>query len=345
LSSFIYRANIGLGADSEVALFSVQVFSAFISIATLYLAIEILVKMPFIQRYSAAVTFGALVIATLPALILVGARINNDPLAQFLSLVAFASLYSWWISSSCQSWYLGVLALSLAVLTKANSLTLVPVFFVCLISAKHSTLRAKVLLGSGATLTALVVLGWYLYFRIYFDDHNNLVGNIGNLNHALRLDNNIRYFYVLNPFKMIEYPFNNAWIDSSRRAYLWEYLVRSALFGEFDWGEAFKPYARLMVASVLLLGCIAAYGAVISLSTATIPIYILLIFHLLAVAAMRIFSPFSCHQDFRYILIAALPLAYFFSRGAVSFSRIWFWLSACGLAIFVILSCYLVITA
>jgi hypothetical protein len=271
-----------------------------------------------------------------------GARINNDPLVQFLMLATFAVLYKWWAAGSWQQWYSAVGLLCLAILTKSTALTLVPLFAICLFCSKHTPIRTKSLLAICGMMIAAMMIGWYVFYRLLIDNQNHLIGSIGSLNAKLKVDSSLWNFLILNPAKVLEHPFNNPWLDSTRRAYVWEYLFRSALFGEFNLGEPLKFSAQLLVGSMLAILVLAIPGLLAGLSYATTPVYLLLISQLSAIAAIRWISPFACHQDFRFILIASLPVAYLFARSAVGYSKTWLALSTSAIIMFVVFAFSLV---
>jgi len=342
--SAVYRAALAWGADTRGALECVQFISLCTSIAMLYLSIVFLGWMPLVQRRQSSLIVGAFFLAVLPSLVMAGARINNDMPAHFLSLLASALLYRWWQTGSARTWFLSVVVLCLALLTKSTALAIVPLFGVCFVLARHVSLRTKGVLALGTVIMVYVLLGWYVMYRVYGDQQQHLVANVQNLSGGLRIDPSLTNLVVFNPAGMLREPYNGPWRDSARRAYLWEYATRGALFGEFDFGPDFRPYAQALLALTLILIMIAGWGMLTSLTSACIPIYLLLLSQLAAIAANRILYPYSCSQDFRYILPITVPWAYFVACGIGHMPKWLRGISIVALMFFVGLSCYFVVS-
>lgn len=329
LASFVYRLSMTLGANSEVSLHAVQALSACISITFLYLAIICLTKLPLPATQKALISFGPFIIATLPALVFTASHINNGPLAHVLGLAAFILLYQWWQTGDKRTWLYAVLALCLAMITKATALTLTPVFMLCLLYARHTPFRAKLWLIAVSSVMFFALVGWYVFFRLYIDHQGQLVGNIKGLSHLLRVDAGMTNFIIYNPIQILAHPYNNPWSDTERRSYLWEFLTRSVLFGEFHFGESLRLLAQSLLIFLFLAIGIILRGLLVCFSRLWLPMHLLFLSQLIAISTYRALYPFSCNQDFRFILLAAIPGAFFFVRGALETSR--FWLITCAM--------------
>lgn len=230
----------------------------------------------------------------------------------------------------------------LAFLTKATALTLVPPCILCFLFAKRVRLREKFVLACGAFLIVYVLVGWYVVFRMYVDGQTHLVGNATHLTGALKIDNSLHTLTIFNPLQVFEHPYNNNYSDDARRAYFWEYVVRGVFFGEFNFGEKFLPYAQYVLALFMILCLFAIAGGWISFSLPTLPFCLFFISQIAGLVAARTQFPFSCTQDVRYILVAAIPLAFYVAQGCVAFSKTWRYLGILFLIPFLALCCYFV---
>jgi hypothetical protein len=342
VSGAVYRAAMLLGADNPRALESVQVLSAAMSIGFLYLSIVFIARLPFKGLSLLGRLLGAFFVAVLPSLVMAAARINNDSLVQLLTLAAFVALNSWYKTGSARAWYGSVVVLCLALLTKATALTLAPLYPILLVLSKRMRIREKFVLALGAVVIVSALLGWYVTYRFYEDGQRQIVANVSSLNAALKIDISPKSLLTFNPVEVFKHPYNNPWSDESRRSYFWEYLARGALFGEFNLGAEFRPYARALLVVLMLLGLFALAGSVVSLSVATLPLGLFFLLQLAGLVASRTQFPYSCSQDFRYILVAAMPFAFYAAQGCVAFSKGWRCIGVVLQIVFVILSCYFI---
>jgi hypothetical protein len=342
VSALAYRCAMLFGADSRDALEAVQLLSLAMSIGLLYLSMVVLARLSFRGSKKVGAFLASLVVAVLPSLVMAAARINNDALAQLLVLSAFAGLNSWWSTGAATAWYGSILALCLALLTKATALTLAPVYGFCLLFSRHTRFRDKCVLAIGAAAIIYVLIGWYVVFRVYNDGQRHLVGNASNISSALAIQTNPSTLITFNPLEVLKHPYNNPWSDTERRSFFWEYVVRGSLFGEFDFGPVFRPYAQWLLLLFMLLCVFAVAGYCVSLNAASVPVGLLFLFQLVGLIASRTQFPYSCSQDVRYILVAAVPFAFYIGQGCTAFSRRWQYAGVLFVLPFVGLCSYLV---
>jgi hypothetical protein len=140
-----------------------------------------------------------------------------------------------------------------------------------------------------------------------------LVSNIGGLDASLAASNALRSFIPLDVPVFLTSPWVDSRDDATGRTNFWNYLLRSALSGEF----AFDGAARRDVAllwGVLLLGLVilVALGPwrprprVASLWRDA-PYIVLGLLWLLSILSSRLAYPFSCLGDFRYVVPLLVP--------------------------------------
>jgi hypothetical protein len=246
----------------------------------------------------------ALILATLPAWLFMAARINNDCLAVFLQVAAAGSLLLWWKHGRTKDWFLAVGAVALALLTKANTMLLGPVFLLAL--AFHGSLawREKLKLGAMGAAIVLVVAGWF-----YIGGHRSLgAGNLSGLATSLRLTDDQPIWWRFNPVALVSEPYIQPWLAGVERDTFAHYFLRSAVWGEFSFASVPVWLARLCVVMTLLLAAGAVTGMVRSKRDGW-P-WLALTIVLLAGQILYVFSaPVSSSMDFRYVTVLILPAA------------------------------------
>jgi hypothetical protein len=257
----------------------------------------------------------SLILATLPALLFMAARINNDCLAVFLQVAAAGSLLLWWKHGRMKDWFLAVGAVALALLTKANTLLLVPVFLLAL--AFHGSLawREKLKLGARGAAIVLVVAGWF-----YMAGHRSWgAGNLSGLAPSLRLTDDRPIWWRFNPVALVSEPYIQPWLPGAERDTFAHYFLRSAVWGEFSFASMPVWLARMCVVMVILLAAGAVAGIVQSKRDGWPWLAVALV--LVAGQIFYVFSaPVSSSMDFRYVMALIMPVAYgvtaFQPRGA-----------------------------
>ncbi len=313
--SAVWSAPVrALGAGRETVLFSLQILSLLLSIWTLWIVWRI-GRCLFVTDREGSVAIPILfaLIAFFPSLIFLSARINNDVLMVPLAFLSMLYLQRWWNGDKLRDWLLCVLLIALCILSKSNGLLLLPVAFGALAVRRKISLKGvrDAVLG---LLIVVVVAGWFNVWRaMHQTSQDMIVGNTGALNSGLAVNNDIAAFTTFNPAAMVRIPFNNPWTDESRRQHFWEYLYRSAFFGEFDFGVARMLLASWLVAwslPVFLLSLIGFVFGLIQWKRWT-PMLLLAIVLPIGQAIFRFEYPYGSSQDFRYILPLILATSAF----------------------------------
>jgi len=131
---------------------------------------------------------------------------------------------------------------------------------------------------------------------------------------------------TIHPILLLDHPYNDNFNDASGRQYFWDYLLRSALFGEWNHGDRLRPYAVLLLVQSLLLLPLLAVGLFRLFHKRDplfVPLAALLVLLLLGAIAYRIVYAFSCAQDFRFVVPLVLPVTFFVVRGIEELPRSW----------------------
>lgn len=285
--------------------------------------------------------FAALVLF-LPGILFFTSRVTNDVLLLITSFVFCAQLIQWWQTGSVKMWYLLVCTLALALLSKSNSLPFAPLLFFCLLIHPSVSLRRKSCDGVMGILILALLVGWLYVLRFVIENETFIVGNM--LNEGLRVENTLRHVLEFHPYAVIGTPFNGTWDDVSRRQYFWEFLFRSAFFGEWSFSSLLlMPHlARAMLSlaiSLLVIGVIGFWRDCVFHFRRTVPMALILLATIASVFLYRLRSPYSPNQDFRFVPLLAVAVSYYCVRGIQAMQG-WMKLLAIGVAVlFVLLEC------
>ena len=282
-----YFLGAAVGGDPR----AVQTVSLVLSVATLVAGLSVV-----------PTGFGAWLLAMHPALVLPAARINNDVLVTFWLFLAAAFLWRFWQSDRLRDGWLASAATLAGVWTKNTALLFVPVLAGVALFHRH---RWRLLPG-----VLLLVLA---------RPPGLGAGNVAALSPALALAITPLDLITFNPVRVIAEPFVNPLIPGPARDHLWEYWVRSALFGEFSFSWPTGLAGGLVAGWLLVLGA-AAWGVFRTPWRTALPWLLLLAVLLAGQMAYVWRAPFSTSQDFRYLAVVLLPVAFFcnaaFNRGS-----------------------------
>jgi hypothetical protein len=278
--------------------------------------------------------YGALIVTTFaiafwPSGIIHALRIGNDVALYATAAVATWFMIRWWQARRrCDLWACAAF-IALSLLCKSNATVLLGagglLVLGTLLSAlwrrkAHKRRRALVDLvifsgvaGCGLALSFAVRIYYYLHGQIT----NWLIANVSGLNSGLAVPVNVKSFLPLDIPTFLTVPWINVGDDASGRANFWNYLLRSSLSGEFPFeGTLHRVLAILLGITLFGLCCLAmrrlASPASFRRGSALYrnrPWILLSLFWIASVAALRIQVPFSCSNDFRYVLPVIVPAA------------------------------------
>lgn len=312
------RVQLGLGRSIDYLLTDIKFLSTLMTMVTLAVGIWI-ARMLFSGKKDVSYTYiFSGVLAVFPGLILFSSHISNDVPLLLFSFIFFAFLLRWWLYGKLSDWYLAVFVIGLGLLTKSNAIPLLGIAFISLLLWRGVDSRRKVRIFSLSLLLIFFMTGWFYVLRFGIEKETFIVGN--QLSSKMAVENSVYHFTAINPARIIKFPFNHNWDDTSGRDFFWEYLYRSAFFGEFDYGKTMEPISRLL----LVLGFIAMPIMLIGLGKDIIrdwrsnfPVWLTFIVLLVAVLGYRIKSPYSANQDFRFIPLVIVPVLYYALKGSL----------------------------
>jgi hypothetical protein len=285
-------------------------------------ALQRLIKSPL------ALMSATLLLVTWPSGILHSIRIGNDLGVYAASGVATWFLVRWWQSKHRRDAMGSVIgmasACALAMLCKSSALALVGACGMLLLlhwlrrpslRRLHCVLVFSAISGAGLALSFAVRVYYYLHGLL----PNWLVGNSNTLSSGLLVPNDHHAYLPVDLLTFLKSPWVSTWHDDTGRGNFWNFLLRSSLSGEFEIPGAWSRQLALIMGAVLLaLLAVSLMRALFNMKLTSLwrhlPMPVLAAFWLASLLALRMQFPYSCSNDFRYILPIIVPLIVWWSR-------------------------------
>lgn len=346
LAGGIARVSELIGISPSQLPDTLQLFSLLLSCGALLLGIGIgRLLAEHLRAPGAQVPFAALLACT-PSLVFSASRISNDTLFHLLAFACAFCLIRWWRSGKGADFWVAAGLLVPLWLTKASAAPVAASLAAAVLLHPSVAFNTRLqLLGGGGVLLGVTALIHHV-IRTALHGSFALSEKFQALHHGLRVEDDLSRFFVFSPRALLALPFNNPWADEARRGYFWEYLFRSALFGEFQYNPSFLPLARVVVALTLVLLVAALIGAWRAwrkdLRTCALLLAVLAS-HVGVLIAFSCIYPYAPHQDFRFIHLAVVPVGFFAALAASGESkalaplRLAVWLQISASELFVLL--------
>jgi hypothetical protein len=252
-----------------------------------------------------------LLLGFLPGLIFSAARISNDTFYHFCAFLWFLLALVWWQKPSHAKAFAACIPLACAVLAKLSALPLVVAAVLLFVLKRGLSIVSRVRLVLGSALLIGLGVSWYFYLRLSAGDSFAGSEKLASLHGGLRLETAWSSFLVFSPQDIFLTPFNRPFEEVSRRGYFFEYLFKSAFFGEFAFLEIQTWVVKLLLVSGGLFLVFSALGLLRILLLRAydyIPVVLVGGALLASLILLRLQFPFSPHQDFRFIHLIAVPL-------------------------------------
>lgn len=312
---FVWIARAA-NASGETRNFLIQIFSLICSVATFFIGVRMGKKFFPNENQKTSLALYAALLAATPSFVFFAARVNNDVLFQIWSFLSFLLLLAWWKKPSANLWLSICAVIGLGLLTKTSMALMVPLCFLCLAFEKKSGWKEKLVLGLGGMTVILLIAGWFHVPRALDDGSKKaVVGNYEALTNFV--ENDAGNFLTFNPIAVLAHPYNDPYDDAARRQEFWEYLYRSAVYGEFHFGDDRMALAFVMLLSSLLVLPFALWNLVDDMrkrAYASLPVWAGFLFLMAGAAAFRFAFPYSSSQDFRYSILLLPIFAYYAVR-------------------------------
>jgi hypothetical protein len=264
--------------------------------------------------------------ATLPGLVFFASRVSNDALLLVTSYALLLLLLRWWRTGSPRTFGGAALAVGIGMLAKLTSFLHLPIALVCVALRKGWSLRRKAAHAAGLVIVAAGLTGWLFAIRLVIETDTERTLHLGStgLHPDVLLPNEPANYLTFRPLAVIEQPYNHPWKDEFGRQYFWEYFFKSWFFGEWMFPDALFTHARLVLVAGMGLFALAVVGCVDDCRRRfrhTLPMLATLLLYQAASLAFRYKNLCSCHQDFRFVPLLALPAAYYAVRSRDVFPK------------------------
>lgn len=288
-------------------------------------------------------------LALWPVLILSAPRIGNDQLFYVLHALCLWGGAKYLNGGKGEHLLMAAIATALSVWTKSTGVVTVGTFTLFALIGYLG--NCKRLAPSKSEVMSWCVFGLTLLgiFIDKFVGESNLVGNAQSLHSGLQVGKAPSNFLFFDLKGFLTEPYTSPWKDGLGREFFLNYALKTSLFGEFKlletvtgrWLASFTGFAFLGLVVYALRGFwktkLNGIHWILFLQAAAF---------LLALAFLRYKIPFSCSNDFRYIVPSLLSLIPFVALGVnpEGASLKWKVLGYILVASFVILSAVLMIS-
>lgn len=301
--------------------FALQFFSLALSVLFLILALKTVV---FSLHNKTVQLIAFSLLAFWPAGIMYSARIGNDALFYVWYALGFYFLVKWYTTGSFTDFCLASGVTLCALLTKSNGLILLGTLFVAFFF--KIILQRKIMSTHIAAMAGLCLLSIFiLTFRSTPEEVTTatqnpqtlLVANVGGLPENIKLANTIKNYALFDAYTFITVPFLNQVDDASGRQFYWNYLLKSSLFGEFQFSRGEFLATLIAICFLLFSGSIFlvfVFSGKLQMPTAFI-LHTAVGLGILASITLRVLIPYSPSADFRYIFPVIIPGSILVAQG------------------------------
>lgn len=288
----------------------------------------------------------ALLWSVWPSFILASPRLGNDIMFYMMHVVALWGCIRYIKANSAKYFILAVVAAFGAYWTKSTgaiSFGLVGVTALIHLIPKFFWKWNK---WDIASLVTLAVFGGIVVCRALF---GSIVGNAGGLDNTVLVRNDPGNFLFFDIRSFIVNPYIDPWHDELGRQFFWNYLAKTSLFGEFKLLTTVPGMwlASLISVSFLALLGFGLYGFAKSAWNKTkVLLTAQAVFFFAAMIVLRLKYPYSCSNDFRYIVPVLLSCVPWVGEGVAGDHTV-FKAKVCGIgavAVFVVCTSILIVS-
>jgi hypothetical protein len=285
-----------------------------------------------------------------PSSVMHSVRVGNDDLAYLFIGAGLYYASRWWIRGVRRDANLAALAGALGMVTKTNSL-LVFIVLALLLAARLVTrwregkpvpprrvFERTWIAASLFVASTGVALGRAFSDTLAGRQDNLIVGNASWNPSNTQVGRHAENFLWLDLSTFVNQAFTSPWEDAKGRQQFWHFLLKTSLFGEWEFKSTWV-WNLAVVLSVLLL-CLLVCTLVGTLLREPsewleeLPLFLLTGGLVAGSLALRMRLPGVSSGDFRYILPVLVPLTWWFARGtALYWQRRWWKAAVAGVTI------------
>ena len=257
----------------------------------------------------APLSAAALLWSVWPSFVLASPRLGNDVLFYAMHAVALWGCLKYLRTNYGKYFIVAVVAAFIAYWTKSTAVVTFGVLGLTFLMqfCKHPRLWSRSeRVAAGIFVAAAITVACVALTH-------DVVGNAGGNDDTVLVRNVPGNFFFFDLQTFLTKPYTDPWHDELGRQYFWNYLAKTSLFGEFKLLETSKGIALASFIStcfVALLG-FGLRGLWISRwDKVQVLIAVQAFLFFAAMITLRLKYPFSCSNDFRYIvpvLLSCLP--------------------------------------
>ncbi len=286
-----------------------EVLSTFYMNVAIYFGIKIAYKLKIDNKFK---VFAVIFISFFPALIILAGQVNNDPLCIMNCFIVIYFTIKWWENHSYFNACMIGLFTGLAMFAKlSGALIIVPAlvaFAMVLIQAIRKKETFKHYIFQGLIIGAIAAplgLWFHVYAKIRFDQPFGFV--FSNLTDQLYKGNYNFFQRFINIFDFGDL-FGNLWGNTFVNYNMPNFLIKSAIFGEYNFSGADALAGFALVFNYLFVYLSLALMVVYFFKSGKEHLEIkivagtLIVSQLIAQLYFNIKMPYGCTMDFRYIV-------------------------------------------
>ena len=265
-----------------------------------------------------------------PSSIVHSVRIGNDPLLYFLYTASLYYIIQWSRSDEKKQLLIASLLTAATIITKANGEILIAVIGVIglykMIKTQEWKKYFQLAVAPGLILLVAlaITVGPGLILKLQGKRDQLYIDNINNVSSALRVGNSTVNFIWFDAKTFVTEPYTSPWEDQKGRQYFMNYLGKTGLFGEFNYGGSLSHNAAVissLLAILMTLYIIVGTYQINRSDFQKLSTLLLSGFFLLAgITYMRM--TFPVNVDFRYILPILITYCALYAQSVMAFARI-----------------------
>lgn len=308
--------------------FGLQIFSLILSFLFLVFSVKVVRKIILNDNLQ---ILAVSVIAFWPSGIIHSIRIGNDSLFYLFYAIGFYYLIKWYQKENSKDFYLTSIFSFISLLIKSNGLILISIFIIAFLYKFIKSTNRTSLLKKGLFFMVILAIGLALaFYRPLMSISSKrtgdlFVGNIKSLNGALLVNNDLKNYLWFDMPAYFKESFTYPWEDKGGRQYYWNYLMKTSIFGEFEFNNfKYAPILANYMSWTLLFAIFFFFVSLIliflkenlkNIRNCNFVLFVSIITPLAFSIAMRARLPFSPTGDFRYIFPVLVPFASLYALG------------------------------
>lgn len=306
---------------------SVEILSSYFACITLYFLSKLSIRLVK-NKYAAGMMIFFL--ALFPQFIVMAGWVNNDGCAFMFSVIAlfFAVRYldnRNWVNIICSGIALGCAGMS-KVSSALVAIPMLVIFIKSIIDAKKDHTAKKTLIhGAVFIIIVLVLAGWFLLRNaIKFGVVSLGVPSLDPSSDMCVSSYSFAERFILIPFNHLNddlfcilHPTSSGYLDYN----VWIYTFKCALFGEYSYWQGMMfgyigLYSNIALVALIIFAVIYMFIREVKTEHFFMNLTMLITFVSVIVAYVifQILYPFTCTQDFRYMVLILVPAGYFLAR-------------------------------